>query len=112
MTVNRVLCFIDSDHREENRFRKALRWCKEANAVSEHLDSLTEGLLSFWVPSTSNLFEKQDPFEVRVFFHAEEPLTFDDFEIAPHLIAAEFRRLSEEYIEAAERLEADGGVKV
>jgi hypothetical protein len=110
MSINRIFCFIDSDRREENRFRQALRWYEEANAVSEHLDSLTEGLMSFWVPSVSNLFEKADQFEVRVYFHAEEPLAFDDFERAPHLIAAELRRLSVEYIEAAERLEADGGV--
>ena len=61
------------------------------------------------MPSVSNLFEKTDSLEVRVYFHAEEPLSFDDFECAPHLIAAESRLLSDEYIEATDHLEADGG---
>ena len=109
MTVNRVLLYLNSVSKQESSFLRIARWHEEANAVSEHLDSLAEGLLSFWVPSVSNLFEKQDPLEVKVYFHAEEPLAFDDFERAHFLIAAELRRLSVEYIEAAERLEADGG---
>ena len=47
MTINRVLLHFNSATKQENRFLRIFRWHEEANAVSEHIDSLTEGLLSF-----------------------------------------------------------------